>query len=520
MHSESLLPTKKEQSFQRTMVTSLRVQGYRSLREVEIADLSSLVVIHGANGTGKSNIIRAVQHILFWASASGFLPSHPQHARELSEISLPSELGITRDDFSRGELPEIRIALEMQVGCFAKKFLGEEMVLPVKLSLEAIAQDTGEKIIYWFRKAQFGTFSLLENKRDESDGGHGEFISQTIRLQERVQALTNRIWEHEQKLSKSIMGQRRPDVMDIKTLEQELRKEETKLRDLEMQLSKEELLSTRVKTLLLPRLLQHFSAYRTGFAKETLPTRHHPITSQTVRDFELQNHFLTSWISQDRERRQSVTQLGRRLRQAGYEVKGVTPIWNSEQEKAQLLIETPDVGELPMSQVGTGMQQLIFLLGGIFANPSAIVMIEEPEAHLHKDTMLSLAEYFQVAVEDVNGIPDIDQLWLETHHHAFALALEYLDVSKDGEGWTKVQKKPRSRAIEHFYEPSPFWEALRQLVADALEDDDVVFRDASGQPVTAGNIRESIEGDREIANEYVKALTEMTVASLRRKSKE
>lgn len=72
MHSESLLPTKKEQPFHRTMVTSLRVQGYRSLRKVEIADLSSLVVIHGANGTGKSNIIRAVQHILFWASASGF----------------------------------------------------------------------------------------------------------------------------------------------------------------------------------------------------------------------------------------------------------------------------------------------------------------------------------------------------------------------------------------------------------------------------------------------------------------
>lgn len=172
-----------------------------------------------------------------------------------------------------------------------------------------------------------------------------------------------------------------------------------------------------------------------------------------------------------------------------------------------------------MSQIGTGMQQLIFLLGGIFANPSAVVVIEEPEAHLYKDAMLSLAQYFQKAVQGNGNEPDIDQLWLETHHHAFALALEYLDVSKDTGGWTKVQTQPRSRAVEHFYEPSPFWEALRQLVADALDDDDVVFRSALGQPVTAGEIRESIEGDRSLANEYVDALTEMTVAALRKKAK-
>ena len=52
------------------MLTTLAVSGYRSLRDV-VVPLAPLTVVTGANGSGKSNLYRALR--LLAATASGSL---------------------------------------------------------------------------------------------------------------------------------------------------------------------------------------------------------------------------------------------------------------------------------------------------------------------------------------------------------------------------------------------------------------------------------------------------------------
>ena len=128
--------------------------------------------------------------------------------------------------------------------------------------------------------------------------------------------------------------------------------------------------------------------------------------------------------------------------------------------------------------------------------PYPIAHIEEPEAHLHTSLMEPFARVLYESVTPDSGTPDVDQLWIATHHHHFALALEYFDVALV-DGATTVTRLPRAKAARHFYEPGPIWEALRQLSTSTKARDAVVFRGADGAPVTAAQILDSIDNDPE-----------------------
>lgn len=160
------------------------------------------------------------------------------------------------------------------------------------------------------------------------------------------------------------------------------------------------------------------------------------------------------------------------------------------------------------------------MLGQRVITPFPIAHIEEPEAHLHISLMEPLARVLHESVAGDDAPPDVDQLWIATHHHHFALALEYFDVSLES-GATKVSRLPRAKAMGHFYEPGAIWEALRQLASSAKTREAVVFRSADGSPVTAAQILDSIEKDPEqrVAKEYAKAMTEAMVLAMRQRAK-
>lgn len=176
--------------------------------------------------------------------------------------------------------------------------------------------------------------------------------------------------------------------------------------------------------------------------------------------------------------------------------------------------------DVPISSLGSGERRAIFLLARRVTSGAPIQHVEAPESYLHSTTMANLASHLRafMATADGHEVPDVDQLWVETHHHLFSLslALEYFDVALVN-GATVVKRQPRAKAARHFYEPGPIWEALRQLASSAKERSAVVFRDAAGEPVTAGQILRSIEEDpnQELAREYVKAMTEAMVLSMR-----
>ena len=64
----------------RTRISSLHVKRYRSIQEPTLKNLPELIVIHGPNGVGKSNIMRAPSLLLDRVSRPNPLPiplSHP-----------------------------------------------------------------------------------------------------------------------------------------------------------------------------------------------------------------------------------------------------------------------------------------------------------------------------------------------------------------------------------------------------------------------------------------------------------
>mgnify|MGYP007078756918 FL=1 len=81
---------------------------------------------------------------------------------------------------------------------------------------------------------------------------------------------------------------------------------------------------------------------------------------------------------------------------------------------------------------------------------------------------------------------------------------------------TRVKRKDRAQAAEHWYEPGPMWDALRSL-AESTSSDEVIMHDEDGSPVTAGQVMASINGDRTLANRFVRAATKAVVATFRKR---
>jgi hypothetical protein len=224
-------------------------------------------------------------------------------------------------------------------------------------------------------------------------------------------------------------------------------------------------------------------------------------------------------LSSDRLERDAVRRLGRRLAGAalfGPGSKQVTliPIDDERYKEQHVLVTHPAHGELPLRNLGSGEQQLIYMLAQEVITPYPIAQVEEPEAHLHTSLMEPLAKILHESVAGDGGPPDVDQLWIATHHHHFALAETYFDVSRDAQGATKVEKQPRDEAFKHFYEPHPYWETLRTLVEDERLDEETILVEDDVGPIRAKDVLASIHGDRVVANRYVAAATRSLVLSL------
>src|SRR5262249_11783613 len=153
---------------------------------------------------------------------------------------------------------------------------------------------------------------------------------------------------------------------------------------------------------------------------------------------------------------------------------GLLPVDSAKYGEKQIRFRHPTHGDLPLRNLGSGEQQVVLMLGQRVITPYPISMLEEPEAHLHKTLMEPLARVLRESVRGDGGTPDVDQLWMATHHPLFAIADEFYDVRLDHRGATRVERRKRDEAVKHFYEPSPYWETLRGLVTSGMSPDTVI----------------------------------------------
>src|SRR5262245_53187470 len=116
-----MLPREERMShYRRTAIRRLSVRRYRSISDVVLEDLPSIIVLYGPNGGGKSNILRAAQVVV----KAGRLHMLLAMAREGAiSLSLPEGNGgleLRPGGFRFGGLPEIRVSLEVDLGTQAR----------------------------------------------------------------------------------------------------------------------------------------------------------------------------------------------------------------------------------------------------------------------------------------------------------------------------------------------------------------------------------------------------------------
>jgi predicted ATPase len=71
------------------LITRLRIRGYKSLKEIELTDLSALVVLFGPNAAGKSNLLDALDLLASLAREDTLVMAFQRHRGNRTEHALP-----------------------------------------------------------------------------------------------------------------------------------------------------------------------------------------------------------------------------------------------------------------------------------------------------------------------------------------------------------------------------------------------------------------------------------------------
>lgn len=166
---------------------------------------------------------------------------------------------------------------------------------------------------------------------------------------------------------------------------------------------------------------------------------------------------------------------------------------------------------IPLARVGLGVQQLYPILGSIMLAGAPIVLIEEPEAHLH--AMTSGRDLRTILLSLVPGT--VHQLFIATHSELFDLnPREYFDVRlEDGE--TKIARRTDLVNIDdvHTYSPG----AARHALMDALargEPDRYVFERPDGTGVRASEMIQMLVEDTPEAFAFLQTVTRSAVRAV------
>ena len=493
----------------RTYIQRLKVTGYRRLRCVELADLPPIIVFYGPNGSGKSNLLRAIRLLLTAVGLAQVLPLRREEGHRLSMGEANSELGLRAEDFFRGGPKEIRVALEVALGSRAVSILGQALPSDSStLFLEGVFQEHAEdQLIFWCERADVdGILSLGPSQEPGSAHARQQIAIHRSALEQatlQTAALRAQVAAHaDQNVRAQLEASYRAAFAQHKKA---VESSNAAIAQLESELGREALLADRIRYVLCRELVQLHDAYRMpgGEAERRL---HRALLADDPRDLEA--------VDRLAERLGTVGLFGNRRGSVG-----LRPVETRYGER-EVLFQRPPHGWMSMRNLGTGEQQIILMLSQHVITEHPVAHLEEPEAHLHPALMGPFADFLRQAIDPPAGKPDTDQLWMATHHHLFALTPTYFDVSLDSTGATNVSVKPRSEAAKHFYEPGPFWDALRELMESGLSADDVVSRNAEGAPILAKDVLASLNGDERLARDFVNDAMRSVLLALRAKSRE
>lgn len=437
-------------------ITRLHAEGFRSLRDVTLADLGPFNVFYGQNGVGKSNLVAALARACELVGLCAYGP-----------VQDPRALGaLTERDFRHGE-SLLRLALRVEAQDRPVLRLDPWDFVWVEVEVEATA---GELLRARCSRLCLGmsTGTALEL---------GEVLTATD---------LPGAWTAE--LRRVGIEAGAPDLARaIENIRRFLRE------------------------VLGRQLFRLVPAVRELGAHQALEAAAGQGASETVAALlasgRLAQALARAATSPSPRVRQRLAQLQSLMSGPPLLRPPLAPVFDPEQNTYDLqeVVAGPD-GEaraFSIGEQGLGVQQLYVVLGTLLLGSTSAVGLEEPEAHLHAPTTGRDLRALLTRVVD-EGM--ITQLFVATHSNLFDLDLTgYWDVSMV-EGETRVERRPLSDIdARHLYEPGPARHALLQLLRYAPPTE-IVFRRPDGSPVTVAELQRSLQEDDALALAFLRTL--------------
>jgi ABC-type lipoprotein export system ATPase subunit len=112
--------------------------------------------------------------------------------------------------------------------------------------------------------------------------------------------------------------------------------------------------------------------------------------------------------------------------------------YQRESKEAQLMFEMQDA-RIPFRLLGSGMQQIVQLLGMILMSNASIIAIEEPELNLRWALQTRLAATLRQLLENPDA--GIDQIFITSHSPAFSDEPDFWLMRK-GEAGPIIERRP------------------------------------------------------------------------------
>ncbi len=131
-------------------------------------------------------------------------------------------------------------------------------------------------------------------------------------------------------------------------------------------------------------------------------------------------------------------------------------------------------GAFPVETLGSGVQQILLLLGQMLFNPARSVGIEEPEMNLSPEWQACLMAVFRDLVQAGPG--GLDQIFITSHSPEFDCAPDYWRVTYEN-GATRVERAPVEKLPEEIGEDlGPYLNSRQQVRIPQRVIDDLGLR--------------------------------------------
>ncbi len=153
-----------------------------------------------------------------------------------------------------------------------------------------------------------------------------------------------------------------------------------------------------------------------------------------------------AYLSRDMQQKQRFTAIKRTLAEDPFNLGELDVALDPESDRIDIGFVGP-TGRLPLENMGSGVRQLLLVLGQVFLNDYPIIAIEEPEMNLSPEYQQYLLQALRRLMQD--PAVKLNQLFISTHSPYFEFAETFFDVTMD-KGVTHINRLPLAERSRYF----------------------------------------------------------------------